>query len=384
MFIIDAWNHVGNCVECASKYNTRKSFIDASIPLNTSSMETAPVFKEIRSCYPAKKWAPRNGRSFVDSEIVDIVKFLEDSECLKDATKFAVDLGANDGHGPSEKLFFPPFSYSGLMVEGDMKWLDSMQKVIPSPDVKKRISWISPSTISHTFSKEGVPKNLVYLKIDMDADDCATLAAIMASGFRPRVLQMEMTPEIPYPLSFGVLPLFKYGYDTHNGFQSCSMTMMHAIAEVYEYRLVSVGGTKDALFVHAKMSTGFHVLDASKAYYDFAACCWADPNPSNTRYLETARGVKLGEIYPTAWLGLSRNPSMKDKLFSSVLAYMLYACEVRGSNLGINEKNCSFAFLLSSSPTEAAKNFIGIVTGTINMSTSPSVFGTYMGPSLTK
>ena len=76
-----------------------------------------------------------------------------------------------------------------------------MHKVIPSPSVKKRISWVSPSTVSNMFSKERVPRDFVYLKLDMDADDCATLVAILASGYRPRVVQIEMTPEIPYQVS---------------------------------------------------------------------------------------------------------------------------------------------------------------------------------------
>ncbi len=303
--------------------------------IKRSSGETAPVSQEIRPCNPGTKWGPRKGNIFDDSEIVEIIKFLEDSECLKDSDKYVVDLGANDGHGPSEKLFFPPFSYPGLIVEGEMKWFSSMHKVIPSPNVKKRISWISPSTISHILSKEGVPNFFVYLKIDMDADDCATLVAILASGFRPRVVQMEMTPEIPYQLSFGVLPLFKYGNMAHAGFQSCSVGMMHAIAEAYEYKLISVGGAKDAIFVHSNMSMGFHILDVSTAYYDFAACCWADPDPYNTRFLEQTAGVKLSEIYPTEWLGSSMNSSLKDKVSSSVLAYMTYACAFGASNQGI-------------------------------------------------
>jgi len=115
--------------------------------------ETPPVSHEIRPCNPAKKWGPRNGNFFDDSEVVDIIKFLEDSECLSGSIKYAVDLGANDGHGPSEKLFFPPFSYSGLIVEGEMQWLNSMHQVIPSPRVKKRISWVSPRTVSKIFSQ---------------------------------------------------------------------------------------------------------------------------------------------------------------------------------------------------------------------------------------
>ena len=69
--------------------------------------------------------------SLMTAKLLTLSSFFEDPECLRDSTKYAVDLGANDGHGPSEKLFFPPFSYSGLIVEGEMKWLNSMHKVIP-------------------------------------------------------------------------------------------------------------------------------------------------------------------------------------------------------------------------------------------------------------
>lgn len=313
-------------------------------------------------------WSPRNRATFIDAEIPDIIRFLGDLECLSGSTRYAVDIGANDGHGPSEKLFQPPFSYPGLMMEGDSKWLSSMQKVVPFASVVKLIAWITPLSISQVFYAKGVPKDFVYMKIDIDADDCATLVAIMERGFRPRVLQMEMTPEIPPPLSFGILPLVKYGYSAHAGFQSCSISMMNALAETYSYRLVSVGGTKDALFVHESVVPVFKVIDVWQSYDRFAGCCWAVPNPSNTRWLFTHQKVKLGMTPPTEWLGMARKNNTQEALFSSVLLYMRHACLVRAQKSGLKSKTCPFDFVFSSNPSQAAKEFIQTIQGRMNTS----------------
>jgi hypothetical protein len=46
---------------------------------------------------------------------------------------------------------------------------------------------------------------------------------------------------------------------------------------------------------------------------------------NSPKYIHTYKGVKLSEIYPTAWLGASMYPSLNDQVSSSVMAYMTYA-----------------------------------------------------------
>jgi len=259
-----------------------------------------------------QSWSPRNGVTFVDGEIPDIIVLLQTAGCLRNVAEYMVDIGIEDGHGPSEPLFFPQFSFAGLVVEGDSTWQGSINTFLPADNItKKFVEWVSPRCISLILLKHRVPRDFTYLKIDLDADDCAMLVAILQSGFRSLILQTEVTPEIPPPLAYGVLPLTRYGYKQHTGFQSCSSSMMTAIAQRYDYKLIAVGGTKDTLFAHKSVLPMFKVIDVTAAYYDFAACCWDPPNPSNTRWLQIYHNVKVGSVFPTEWVRASRRVYME-------------------------------------------------------------------------
>lgn len=153
-------------------------------------------------------WKPMNGLTFTDGEVADIIVAMAKNENFRNGTKYAVDLGANDGSGPSEELF-TELHYPGLLVEGDDKHLSSLKKRFLSIEVQKVISFITPRTVAGLLKEANAPSDMHYLKIDMDADDCATLVAILEAGYRPRVLQAEVTYEIPYPYAFGLYPLSK-------------------------------------------------------------------------------------------------------------------------------------------------------------------------------
>lgn len=95
------------------------------------------------------------------------------------------------------------------MIEGDDKHLPRLRERFPSSEVKTKISFITPRTITGLLQEAEAPKDMHNLKIDMDADDCSTLVAILEAGYRPRVLQAEVTYEIPYPYAFALYPLTK-------------------------------------------------------------------------------------------------------------------------------------------------------------------------------
>lgn len=153
-------------------------------------------------------WTPRNRRTFTDGEVADIIIAMAKNGNFGNSAKYAVDLGANDGSGPSEKLF-KDLLYPGLLIEGDKQHLPSLRERFPSSKVKTVISFITPSTITGLLEDAEAPRDMHYLKIDMDADDCSTLVAVLEAGYRPRVLQAEVTYEIPYPYAFALYPLSK-------------------------------------------------------------------------------------------------------------------------------------------------------------------------------
>lgn len=108
------------------------------------------------------------------------------------SSKFVLDLGANDGEGPTLRMFQED-GYDGLLVEGDPSHLNTLNEKVPHKSVQKLISYVTPGTIVSILTQSSVPKNLQYLKIDLDADDCAVLLVFIDSGWVPLFFKSRST-----------------------------------------------------------------------------------------------------------------------------------------------------------------------------------------------
>jgi len=205
---------------------------------------------------------------FEDKDLPQFLSKLEALGGLAGAVKFAVDFGANDGLGPSQALFQQQ-NYAGLLVEGNPDYMPSLQAMYPEDRVQKVSAYITPFTAMDLLHNS--PMNPFFFKIDIDADDCATIAVMLQSGFQPRVIQMEFNYDIPWPWAFSVYPLSHYAYTVHYGFQSCSLAFAWALMKTYQYCLVSVGGTKDLIFVHESSMQGLVELDPEGTSQQFGS-----------------------------------------------------------------------------------------------------------------
>ena len=86
--------------------------------------------------------------------------------------------------------------------------------------------------------------------------------------------------------------------------------MLHALLEPYGYLLISVGGTKDALYVHESAVQGLMELDLTMALHTFYSCCMAEPNPTNAKQLEVEVNpfnIVFGKYSPSQWHNQSLN-----------------------------------------------------------------------------
>ena len=205
---------------------------------------------------------------FEDKDLHSFLSMLESSGNLNGAVRYAVDFGANNGLGPTQTLFQQQ-GYDGLLVEGNPIFMPSLKSMFPEERVKKVNAYITPFTAMDLLRNS--PLNPFFFKIDIDADDCATIAVMLQSGFQPRVIQMEFTYDIPWPWAFSVYPLSHYAYTVHYGFQSCSLAFAWALMKTFEYSLVSVGGTKDLIFVHELSMKGLVELDPEGTSLQFGS-----------------------------------------------------------------------------------------------------------------
>jgi len=284
------------------------------------------------------------------------------------SARFVLDIGINDGQGPTLPLYRA--GYAGLVIEGDETFLPDITKRIPSPTVRKTIAWITPRTIVALLRDADTPSDLDMVKIDIDADDCVIMVVLWQAGYRPRVVQMELNPEIPMPIAFGVLPLPEYFYKFHYGFNTCSLSLMTHIAAIYGYTLVSVGGTKDAIFVlNDVLQSCCQPLPLMIAHALYMTCCnyphggngganWSkfcglqdDKRPLPAVALETPQWPKA------AYEGTSAGNY--SSVLTSIRTYIEIACRLRDRT---QHDTCRFAYVLSDDPSAAAHEFIRKVT----------------------
>lgn len=316
-------------------------------------------------------WQPKQ-LFFTDDEITLLLSNLESNGILvNNSERFAVDFGINNGEGPSANVF-RNLLYRGIAVEGDENYFPALKFFFINTKVTISINFITPKSSLVLLREAGIPKKFNYFKIDLDADDCATIIAVMEGGYRPAVLQVEINFEVPPPFSFVVFPLKKYGYDRHYGFCQCSFSAMLEIASEYGYTLVAVGGTKDMLFVRNEISKFLPRLDTDNGYNIFASCCLAPGNPSNTKQFELD-GVAHGKFPPSVWISVTNRlkygQSQGDflELDQSLRNYLDAACIKRAyyyENSTVS--TCSLPYFLS---RDARTAFVELRLATIQAMT---------------
>lgn len=202
---------------------------------------------------------------------------------------FAVNLGAGDGvegmpgvqsndarlRDPVYPLFHD-MQFDGLAVEGNANYLDALKKNLPRPGVTKTIAFATPLTVKKLLQDAKTPTEFTYFKNDLDGYDCTVDWAVLKSGYRPKLLQLEVNPEIPWPVAFGVQ------YSEHfepklglAGFYGCSLKLTTEIVGAYGYELVGVGDTHDAFFARSdeRKKMGLPVLDGGAASAQLLSCC---------------------------------------------------------------------------------------------------------------
>jgi hypothetical protein len=102
-----------------------------------------------------------------------------------------------------------------------------------------------------------VPGDTDLLKLDIDGYDGPVLREILRAGFRPKVLQLEVQPEIPPPIEFAVLydPAYRCADDAGKvgGFYGASLGYVSNLGRRFGYFPVQVdfvtGFTHDVTLV---------------------------------------------------------------------------------------------------------------------------------------
>jgi hypothetical protein len=202
---------------------------------------------------------------------------------------YAINLGAGDGiqgmpgtsvAAPDPRLVDPTYSlfsdleFSGVAIEGNANYLPALEKNLPWSRVEKKIAMVTPPSVAGLLAD--APRKPLFFKNDIDGYDCAVDWAVLKDGFRPRAIQVEVNPEIPWPVVFGVGYSEKFSPNLgFAGFYGCSLKLTTTLLHGFGYDLIGVGDTHDAFFLRTDVreSAKLPVADGAAAQAQLLSCC---------------------------------------------------------------------------------------------------------------
>jgi hypothetical protein len=208
--------------------------------------------------------------------------------------KYAVNLGAGDGVAMipgvscdagfdcknqwSDPVYplYTQRGFRGLCVEGNPAVKPLIEKNLPNPKIQKVTSYITPANVVQLLKDGGAPLEMDFFKNDIDSYDCAVHLAVLDAGYRPKVIEVEVNPDIPAPVTFGVLYSQDYKSNLGSaGFYGCSLALTSTVIRPFGYVLAEVGMGHDAVYVRQDVAdaAGLPGMSDAQASDKLGQCC---------------------------------------------------------------------------------------------------------------
>ena len=198
-------------------------------------------------------------------KLEDLVAFLH----LPPASLFVVNIGAACGFGgygdPTQRLFAGVTTDGGglqvpvggllLDAHGDPAFFSAYPRR-PNVTLVAPIT-MEPSSIAATLANYSVPRDFALLKVDVDSVELGLISSILAAGYHPAVLHLEINTIFPPPLRFSIplntsyAELASAGIDKIFGGVSLSAAADFLIP--HGYRLVEVDGW-DTIWIRSDLA----------------------------------------------------------------------------------------------------------------------------------
>ena len=117
--------------------------------------------------------------------------------------EFVVNFGANDGIGGDPTARFAVAGFTTLEVEGADFYIHELRQLKKEVNsngmtILLQESFVLPTTLPSIMSNHNVPRNIAFMKVDIDSIDCVIVNQTLTLGFRPAFLQMEVHERRPF------------------------------------------------------------------------------------------------------------------------------------------------------------------------------------------
>ena len=155
-----------------------------------------------------------------------------------DAERYVVNFGCRDGRHMDPCFDLYQAGYPGLAVDAGNHPMVHLN--LPSPEVRKLLNTpLTPMNVVEILQREGCPRRLSLLKIDIDSYDGILLEAAL-EAFEPNVIQIEVNPEIPPPVRFAIQYDERYRPGGRCGFFGCSVAFLTTLCRPRGYELLQI------------------------------------------------------------------------------------------------------------------------------------------------
>jgi hypothetical protein len=143
-----------------------------------------------------------------------------------------------------------PMGYHGVNFDIARNEQTTMAFYKSWPNAIVDLDGAPPPSIVSKLVHHGVPKDIDFLKIDVDSFDCEFLSHILNAGYAPKAMSLELAAPWPPPLKFMVKysSNFSYAASTGTVMSGCSLQMGMDLAKPHGYTLLQYA-MEDGWFV---------------------------------------------------------------------------------------------------------------------------------------
>lgn len=193
----------------------------------------APAFRFLKDVQRRLEFRRLAGHS-EDEHLV--IKYLER---LAPASKYCVDIAAQDGVMGSQTLRLFQAGWPGLAVEYDGRMFAALSGLYQTfADVSLVRAKVVPDNVVSILEAARCPTEFAFLSLDIDSYDHYLLDRILAA-FRPRLICVEINENVPPPLKFTVT-FSEDQYWRGDHFQGQSISMCHDLCVKHRYDIVEL------------------------------------------------------------------------------------------------------------------------------------------------
>jgi hypothetical protein len=170
-------------------------------------------------------------------EVSAIIELLKS---LKIDRGYAVDVAASDGLSQSCTFNLFQNGWSGLCLEMDPMKFSKLAYLYRSfSTVSLSKLRVTPQNINAILKSAEVPKSFDFLNLDIDSYDLFVLEKIIDSGYKPKLISMEINEKIPQDIHFTVTYDENHSWEGDH-FYGCSIKAATTLMAQFNYVLVAL------------------------------------------------------------------------------------------------------------------------------------------------